>query len=66
VNIRKEKIIMANKKFDNDPIIVALREKYPKNGPDPMPGETMEHWAERFMNYVRKIHGWEENTDEVS
>ena len=56
---------MANKKFDNDPIIVALREKYPKNGPDPMPGESMEHWAERFMNYVRKIHGWE-NADEVS
>ena len=45
---------MANKAFDNDPIIMALRQQHPKQGPDPLPGESLEHWAERYLEYVRK------------
>lgn len=47
---------MANKKFDNDPVILELRERYPKSGPDPLPGENLDAWAERFMEYVRNKH----------
>ena len=45
---------MANHKFDNDPIICDLRKRYPKKGPDPKPGEDINKWAERYMEYVRK------------
>lgn len=45
---------MANKAFDNDPMIAELRKKYPKQGPDPEPGESMEHWAKRYLEYVRE------------
>lgn len=48
---------MANHKFDDDPIIRSLRESHPKSGPDPEPGEDINHWAERFMEYVRKKYG---------
>lgn len=51
---------MANKKFDNDPIILQLRESHPKQGPDPEPGEDINHWAERYMVYVRKKYNLEE------
>jgi hypothetical protein len=46
-----------NKDFDNDPIVKALREKHKKQGPDPKPGESLDKWAERYMEYVRKEHG---------
>lgn len=45
---------MAKKIFDNDPLIEELRERYPKNGPDPEPGEPLDQWAERYLEYVRK------------
>lgn len=48
---------MANPKFDNDPIILELRKKYPKSGPDPEPGEDINHWAERYLKYVRNKYG---------
>ena len=40
---------MANPKFDNDPVIQALRESHPKQGPDPLPGESLDQWVERYM-----------------
>ena len=43
-----------NKKFDDDPVILTLREQHPKNGPNPEPGEPIDEWAERYMEYVRK------------
>ena len=45
---------IANKEFDNDPVICALRASHPKSGPDPLPGESMEDWGKRYMEYVRK------------
>lgn len=51
---------MANPKFDNDPIIQMLRASHPKEGPDPLPGESMEDWGERYMAYVRKKYGLED------
>ena len=51
---------MANPKFDNDPVIVALRESHPKQGPDPLPGEPLDQWAERYMEYVRKKYNLKE------
>ena len=54
------KLLATNPKFDNDPIILELREKYPKNGPDPEPGEDINHWAERYLEYVRKKYRLEE------
>lgn len=43
------------KKFgDDDPIIIELRKQHPKQGPDPFPGESLDDWAERYMEYVRK------------
>lgn len=42
------------KAFDDDPIILKLREEHPKQGPDPLPGESLEDWAERYLVYVRK------------
>jgi len=47
---------MANKMFDKDPFMVQLRKDHPKQGPNPRPGESMEHWAERYMVYVREKH----------
>lgn len=43
-----------NKKFGGDPIIEALRASHPKQGPDPKPGEPLDQWAERYLEYVRK------------
>ncbi len=45
---------MANKEFDNDPIICALRASHPKGGPNPLPGESLEDWGKRYMEYIRK------------
>lgn len=42
------------KVFDDDPIILDLRERYPKRGPNPRPGESLDDWAERFLAYLRK------------
>ena len=39
-----------NKNFDNDPIILALRESHPKKGPDPKPREPLDQWAERYTD----------------
>ena len=49
-----------NKKFDNDPVVIRLREQHPKQGPDPEPGESLDEWAERYMKYVRNKYGLEE------
>lgn len=57
---RKGGKFMANPKFDHDPIILALRESHPKSGPDPEPGEDINHWAERYMEYVRQKYGLKE------
>lgn len=43
-----------NKKFDDDPVIMRLRKQHTKQGPDPKPGEPLDKWAERYMEYVRK------------
>ena len=43
-----------NKAFNNDPVINQLRKQYPKQGPDPKPGENLDHWAERYLEYVRE------------
>ena len=51
---------MSNSKFDNDPVIVELRKKHPKQGPDPKPGEPLNEWAERYMEYVRKKYNLKE------
>lgn len=51
---------MSNKKFDNDLVIAELRKRYPKNGPDPKPSESMEHWGERYIEYVRKKYNLKE------
>lgn len=45
---------MMNKNFNNDPIIQDLRKKHKKQGPDPKPGEPLNQWAERYLEYVRK------------
>ncbi len=45
-----------NKDFNNDPIIQDLRKKHKKQGPDPKPGEPLDRWAERYLEYVRKKH----------
>ena len=45
---------MANKMFDDDPIVLALRKSHPKKGPNPRSGESLEHWAERYLIYVRE------------
>lgn len=49
-----------NPKFNDDPLMLELRERYPKQGPDPEPGEPLDHWAERYMEYVRKKYGLKE------
>lgn len=54
---------MANHKFDNDPIIQSLRQSHPKSGPDPEPGEDINHWAERFMEYAKQKHGMKDEKD---
>lgn len=43
-----------DKTFNHDPLIVELRKRYPKKGPNPHSGESLDHWAERFLEYVRK------------
>ena len=50
-----------NKNFNDDPIILALRESHLKQGPDPEPGEPLDKWAERYMEYVRKKYGLKED-----
>ena len=49
-----------SKKFDDDPLMIALRQKYPKQGPDSEPGEPLDQWAERYMEYVRKKYNLKE------
>lgn len=49
---------MADKRFDDDPLMLELRKKHPKQGPDPKPGEKIEIWAQRYMDYVRKKHNF--------
>lgn len=51
---------MSNSKFNNDPVIVELRKKHPKQGPDPKSGEPLNEWAERYMEYVRKKYNLKE------
>lgn len=41
------------KRLPNDPIIEAMRAKYPKKGPNPKPGEDIDHWAERYLKPLR-------------
>ena len=43
-----------------NPFIADLRKKHPKSGPDPLPGESLDIWAERYMKYVREKYGLEE------
>lgn len=43
-----------SQKLNDEPFIIELREKHPKQGPDPKPGEPLDKWAERYMEYVRK------------
>lgn len=45
-----------SEQFDNDPLILELRKKYPKQGPDPKPKEPLDQWAERFLEWVRSKH----------
>ena len=54
---------MMNTKFNGDPLILSLREQYPKQGPDPEPGEPIEHWAERFMEKKKKKYDLEEKNE---
>ena len=49
-----------SKVFDDDPLFEDLRKKHPKSGPDPKPGESLDIWAERYIQYVRIKHGTEE------
>lgn len=51
---------MANKNFDDDPVITELRKKHPKQGPDPKRGESIEQWAGRYMEYIRKKYNLKE------
>lgn len=50
-----------NPKLKDDPLMIELRKQHPKQGPDPEPGESLDHWAERYMEYVRKKYGLKEN-----
>ena len=43
-------------KFDNDPLMLELRKKYPKQGPDPKKGEDLNQWAIRFLEWVKSQH----------
>ena len=52
---------MARQLLKDDPLMAELRERYPKSGPDPLPGESLEDWAERFMDYVRKKYGLDDH-----
>ena len=49
------------KSLNNEPFMVDLRKRHPKQGPDPKPGEPLDKWAERYMAYVRKKYGLEED-----
>lgn len=53
---------MANDKC-NDPIMIELRKKHPKQGPDPRPGEPLDKWAERYIEYVHKKYNLKEPQD---
>lgn len=43
-----------SEKFDNDPVVLELRKRYPKQGPDPKPGEPLDRWAKRFLEWVER------------
>ena len=45
-----------NRLFDGDPMIEKLRREHPLKGPDPKRGESLEKWAERYLDYVRRKH----------
>ena len=45
---------MAENDADLEHIMERLRKEHPKQGPDRKPGESLEHWADRYMEYVRK------------
>ena len=43
-----------SKQFDNDPLMIELRKKYPKQGPDPKKCEPLDQWAIRFLEWVKE------------
>lgn len=49
-----------SQKLKDEPFIIELRKKHPKQGPDPKPGEPLDKWAERYMSYVRQKYELEE------
>ena len=49
-----------NETIKDDPLMVELRKRHPKSGPDPKRGESLEIWAERYMKYVRDKYGLED------
>ena len=51
------------KSMGNDPIMEKLRHEHPKQGPDPLPGEDLDHWAERYMKNVRKKYGLKDDDE---
>ena len=53
-----------NRELKDDPLMEELRKKHPKSGPDPLPGEDLNVWAERYMRYVRDKCGLEKETNE--
>lgn len=52
--------LSMNPKLKDDPLMVDLRKKHPKSGPDPLQGESLDIWAERYMKYVREKYGLED------
>lgn len=46
-----------DKKLKNDPIMEKLRKEHPKSGPDPLPKEPLDVWAERYMKYIHEKYG---------
>ena len=50
-----------SQKLNDEPFIIELRKKHPKQGPDPKPGEPLDKWAERYMEYVRRKYDQERN-----
>ena len=49
-----------NNILSDDPVMIELRKKYPKQGPDPKPGETLDEWAKRYIQYIREKHHLED------
>ena len=37
----------------SDPILLALRKKYPKQGMNPTPGTDINKWAEKYLSNLR-------------